>query len=83
MSSNEISVLRVLAFFTNSTSKMTVGEVSKRVTFSKSTVRRAMNIFNQWGYVESNWEDYKSTGRKVFSITDEGRIALSEMREML
>lgn len=83
MSSNEIAVLQVLAAYTHSESKLTVGQVADHVNFSKSTVRRALQLFANWGLVCDEWKEYKSTGKRVFYITDEGRITLSGYRRIL
>lgn len=72
-------MLKALAFYT-SADPATIGEVAKSSKYSKSTVRRLLQQLCNWGYVSSDKVDYKSTGKNVYWMTDEGRIWLSDYR---
>lgn len=58
----------------------TIGEVAKRTGYSKSTVRRILTQVANWGLLKCAKIEYKSTGKRVYWTTDEGRIWLSDYR---
>lgn len=61
----------------------TIGEVSKRIGYSKSTTRRVLIQLVNWGYLSFEMEEYKSTGRRVYNMTEEGYIWLADYRELI
>lgn len=60
----------------------TIGEIAKRIGYSKSTVRRMMTKLVEWGYVTHEKADYKSTGKNVYTITAAGIEWVSDYRSM-
>jgi len=52
----------------------TVGELAKACKTSYSTMRRTLIFAEKVQLVEARTVDYKTTGKYLFSLTDQGRV---------
>lgn len=79
MKPNELAVLFTVRALRWMTGEMcTIGEVAKRINLSKSTTRRLMIELTNQGLLWCDYVPYKSTGVRLYKLTDEGHIYLSE-----
>lgn len=82
MKPNEIAVLIAIRGIRWNTGDLaTVGQVAKVVNLSVSTIRRiCIQLCNQ-GYLWCDFVPYKSTGARLYKLTDEGHIFLEDRKK--
>lgn len=79
MKPNEIAVLNAVRRVHWETGEMaTVGQVSREVELSVSTIRRVCIHLSNQGYLWCDFVPYKSTGARLYKLTDEGHIYLED-----
>lgn len=61
----------------------TVGELSKECKIPYSTTKRRLIMAEKSGLVEWELVDYKSTGKRVFWLTEKGLDWVSNCKELL
>lgn len=61
----------------------TVGQVAKASKAPYSTVKRYLEKAEKLNLVESGKVEYKTTGKRVYTLTERGHEFLSQFRELL
>jgi len=79
MKPNEEAVLKAVRAVRWATGDLaTVGQVAKVVNLSVSTIRRICIELTNQGYLWCDFVPYKSTGARLYKLTDEGHIFLED-----
>lgn len=61
---------------------LTVGELSRYTKIAPSTVRRRLQMARKSRLVDSEYVGYKSTGKQVFWLTEEGMSFVECAKEL-
>lgn len=60
----------------------TIGEVEKTTKIPYSTIRRYLDKAIRLGLVETEYHDYKATGKHVFWLSEKGQSFIAQFKEL-